>query len=493
MQKWFHAIGVCGKTTSSVAKMFKDMGWFVTGTDLNFFEPAASVITKNHIHFEQSYHFSHLTRQFWEGKLGKKLDIPENPDLGLIVESVTSKNKEFLYAKNKGINIKPYSQILGEYLIKDDSVVVVGTAGKTTTTSLITFLLDRLGFHPNYMIGGEVIDFDEPLRNEDTNWSVVEGDEYHSLEFSNGAKFLEYKPTYGIITNIGYEHQDIFPTQKDYIEAFRKFVKLIPADGLLIAKYDDEKIEGIIDSAKCKVIRYKFSKDQKDLPNKNFWKVIKQEDSYSIFDDRGRLILSFKTNLIGNYNLENILAAVILVVSIPSSKVPANTLLQGSNNLNFISKSIAEFKGPKKRLEIKYKSNDLILVDDFGVAPDRAKRSLETLKSEFPDYKITAVYEPNSASRSGDVKLFKSMYKDVFKNAEKVIIPTLSTFDKELATSEQMSEWLTQLGYTTSHIPDDELIVNLKKISSKSLIVFFSSYKLTSILENLVQTAETGD
>src|SRR5687768_13496658 len=127
--KWFHAIGACGKATAPITKMFKDMGWFVTGTDAQFSPPASDILTDNKIPFVEGYHFSHMTRSFWEEKLktdkweegnakfwleNGELNIADKPDLALIVESATSKNKEYMYAKVQGIDVRPYSQILGE-------------------------------------------------------------------------------------------------------------------------------------------------------------------------------------------------------------------------------------------------------------------------------------------------------------------------------------------------------------------------------------------
>src|SRR5204863_9531808 len=128
-------------------KMFKDIGWFVTGSDLQFNPPASDLITRAEIPFVQDYHYSHLTRKFWEDKLGSSLNIPDVPDLCLVVEHLSARNREYMFAKNKGIDVRPYSQILGEYLVKPESIVVVGTAGKTTTTGLLINIFHKLGLN----------------------------------------------------------------------------------------------------------------------------------------------------------------------------------------------------------------------------------------------------------------------------------------------------------------------------------------------------------
>ncbi len=486
--KWFHAIGICGKTTSNVALMFRAMGWFVTGSDSQYFPPVSTMLQKENVPTAEGYHFSHLTKEFWIEKLGIKPEdwkTSDVPDLCLIVESATSKNKEYLFAKKRNIPVKPYAQILNEYLVKPESVVVIGTAGKTTTTALITSILQKLELNPSYMIGAEVIDFKESLVNTDSNWSVIEGDEYYSLELSKGAKFLEYKPKYLVITNIGWEHQDIYPTQERYIEEFKKCVELVPTDGVIIAKAGDKNIDEVVGSAKCNVIRYS-SKNFKDA-----WKVEPGEIN-RISDDKNNEVMSFKTDLIGDYNLENILASVILLKFLSNSGK-----LQ---NLDFdveIPHMIASFKGPKKRLEMLYKSEDLMVIDDFGVAPSRAMNSLATLRQYYPnkDLKLLAIFEPNSGSRPKDESLFKQMYKDAFKDASEVIVPDLSSANEDLASTEEVTSRLKELGFNAHHVASADLQMYLtevvKGIRQPLMVVFFSSYRLTEAAENLAQFAKT--
>lgn len=493
-QKWFHLIGVCGKTTANIAKVFQEIGWFVTGSDNQYLPPASLLLEKYNINTVEGYSFRHLTKDFWEEKLGRELDINENPDLVLFISHLNTKNKEYLFARKKNLDIRPYSKILGEYLIKPESIVVVGSAGKTTTTALTTLFLQKLGVDPSYMIGAEVIDIPDSLKITNSEFSVMEGDEYHNPDpqIEGKAKFLEYKPKYLIITNIGWEHQDIFPTQERYIEEFAKAVELIPEDGLIVAHLGDENIDKALKNAKARVIRYGLKPNSKLLKgHEEFWSVDKRPDGISgIYDSKGNLIFEFETKLLGEYNLENILASVITVLNLPAKKLLLNLFQSGTESLNILKDVIKDFEGPKKRLEKLYISENLIVVDDFGVTPNRAKNSLKTLKEYYPEFNIVAVFEPNSASRPKDEALFSEMYKGSFKNAERVIIPDLSTVNEELAQSDEMVDRLRNLGFNSEHISNSDLVDNLKKFNEmkkKTLIVFFSSYRLTEIAEELVK------
>lgn len=490
-QKWFHAIGASGKTTSNVAKFFKDMGWFVTGSDIQFLPPASDVIKENGIPYDEGYSFKHLNKDFWEEKTGENLDIAEHPDLCLIVESATDKNKELLYAKRINVPVLPFSKILGEYLVAENSIVVIGTAGKTTTTTLVTKILEDLDVNPSYMIGADTNEFKDSLRKTDSDWSVLEGDEYHNINLSDGPKFLEYKPKYLLITNIGYEHQDVFKTQKDYIEAFKKAVELVPEDGIIVAKYGDKNIDKALKNAKAKVIRYGIDLKQKD---KAFFGIRKIDltDGKTKFEitNNGNEILTGETSLLGEYNLENIVASVSMILNLPALSLPIEMVKQGTENIGTIKTTISQFKGPKKRLEILFQGEDRIIVDDFGVAPDRAKNSLKTLKENFDEYKIIGIFEPNSGSRPGDEEAFKQMYENIFNQADEILVPELSSFNDELVDSNTMVEWLKHLEIKSREVKSEEIANYVDGLDKKQkyLIVFFSSYRLTSIAHEVANS-----
>ncbi|MEO6729169.1 MAG: Mur ligase family protein [Candidatus Dojkabacteria bacterium] len=495
-KKWLHIIGVCGKATANIAKEFQTMEWFVTGSDNQYLPPASDILEENKINTVEGFDFKHLTKSYWSEKLritNDELNINEDPDLVLFISHLTTKNKEYLYAKKRNLDIRPYAKILKQYLIKPESVVVIGTAGKTTTTSLITFLFQKLGLNPSYMIGADVVDIPDSLKITDTQWSVIEGDEYHNPdpEVEGKAKFLEYKPQYLVITKIGWEHFDIYPTQEKYIEEFKKAVEIVPEVGIIIAKDGDKNIDAVLKAAKAKVIKYKARNSNEEI-QKGTWSVFKKNNEYIIEDGRGFEILRFQTELLGEYNLENILAAVILVCNLPAASIPNEIMMRGTGNLKDIAQFISEFHGVKKRLEHVYKSENLIVIDDFGIAPDRAKNSLETIHERYPSYKIVSIFEPNAGSRPGDKKAFDKAYKDSLNLSELVIIPDLSEVTPGLATSTDMAEWLNGLNVNTKHVPNSELLEFLKQEAEvhkeKLIIVFFSTYKLTTIEEELISS-----
>jgi len=490
--KWFHAIGICGKTTSNVALMFKRLGWFVTGSDTQYFPPASDLLKKNLIPTVEGYSYKHLTKQFWMDHLSnignydlfkeKIENISLYPDLCLIVESASNKNKEYLFAKSKGIKVLPFSQILSEYLIKDESVVVVGSAGKTTTTSLIVFALQKLKLDPSYMIGGECINIQDSLKLTHSNYSVVEGDEFYNEELAKGPKFMEYKPKYLVITNIGWEHQDIYPTRESYLHVFQHLVSIVDKNGFIVA-LENKTIKNVLVKAKVPVFFYSLKKKQS-----NYFVRVKKDNKGLIslvFNDLEDEI-SFEVSsfsLIGEYNYLNYLALYVLIKKL-------NIFGNRNNLVDFFKDVLAEFKGVRKRLEILKKDKNLIVIDDFGIAPSRIKNSIKTIKNFFTGYKIVVIFEPNSGSRIKNDTLLKNMYDKVFDGTKMIIIPTLSG-NEDLLTGKDLSNFLNSMGYNSKYV-ETEFILNevqnfLKGSKDKFVILVASSYRLTELAQNLAK------
>lgn len=498
--KWLHVIGICGRTTSNVALMFKKMGWFVTGSDSQFFSPALDVLLNNNIPYAEGYNYIHLSKEFWLNDSNFKDYIISNfnvdsvsniPDLCLVVESITAKNKELLFAKNKGIEILPFSKVLQKYLVKKESVVIVGSAGKTTTTALFVLALQKLGINPSYMIGAEVNGLEESLMNTDSIWSVIEGDEFYNPEISGNPKFMFFNPKYLVITNIGWEHQDIYKTQQDYVQSFVNLVKIVPKNGLILSKYSQNtKILKELSPNNLSFFDFKNGNY-----NSEYILDIQNPENILFIEVKNNRLFKFSVNkkdikLIGKFNYLNYLSLFAFLrethfMQIFDWEICKDVFLQ----------IIREFKGAKKRLEILYQNNNLIVVDDFGVTPSRAKITLEILKENFSDFDLCVVFEPNSGSRTLNLDTLHDMYKDAFIYSNFIIIPNLSKpVSEPLIDANSLSELLKSFGYNAIFCETDklekfllDLVLQYKKSGRKLLIVFSSSYRLNDLTKSFVK------
>ncbi|MDQ7021462.1 MAG: Mur ligase family protein [Candidatus Dojkabacteria bacterium] len=320
----------------------------------------------------------------------------------------------------------------------------------------------------------------ERVRNTDSKWSVIEGDEYHNIKLANGAKFLEYKPDYVIITNIGYEHFDIFPTKENYIEEFGKLKNVISKKGFFIVKNNDENIEKALEGSQNKIIRYGKKGEVSDYQYET--SITKEGlSSFKLFKDN-ELKIEGETKLMGTYNIENMLAAYALLDNL---SLIGKLETQEDELISFLKENLPKFNGIEKRLQILNSTENFIVIDDYGVAPSRAINSINTLREYYPEFKVTAIFEPNSGSRTKDKKLFMDSYKGVFSNVDEVIIPTLSTAKDEFAGVDEFMSWFNELGFNSIHIASEDILNYLqnkfKDKKEKPLIVFFSANRLTQV------------
>lgn len=477
-KKWIHIIGICGKATSLVAYMFQNMGWFVTGSDIQYFPPASDFLIKHKIPHAQNYSYKHLTKSFWESL--NCAPPKEFPDLCLVISTVSTKNSQFKFAKAKNIPVMPMSKILGKYLVKENSIVVAGSSGKTTTTALCAFVLKNLGYDPSFMIGAETLNLEHSIQNTNSQWSVVEGDEYHNPNpmIEGRPKFLEYKPKYLILTNLEWEHHDIYDSFEKYLEAFEKLLLLLPEDGTLVYKYDDLNIQKLVSKLgnKIKARKITFGSHKQAMYSYDF-EINDGSNKFEIYRNLTKTVQG-TTKLLGEYNVENITSVYALLDSLEL-------------NLENYGKIVGQFLGIKKRLEVLFESENLTIIDDFGVAPGRAKRSINTIKKYYPDKKIYVVYDPNSGSRIKNKEVFLKEYRDVFRNVDILFIPELTQFDDNLASRDEMISYLKELKFNVNETLDwlSEIKILVKK--NRCIVAFLSSYKLTEDASNLASVAKT--
>src|SRR3989339_460829 len=246
--KHIHFIGICGVAMSALAIAFQKAGYTVTGSDAGFFPPVSDNLENNKINFYPGWH---LEKMIANGK----------PDLVVVGNVASSTNPEWVYVQKNNLEYLSYPEAIAKFFVKPNSIVCAGTYGKTTTSALLAWILTQNGYNPNYMFGGLAIDndfdsaslgchsreggnpqspsanLDSRLRgNDNKGWSVLEGDEYKTARWDNSPKFSHYSPTHLLLTAIGWDHADVYPTEDSYFNAFENLVKMIPKNGLIITK-----------------------------------------------------------------------------------------------------------------------------------------------------------------------------------------------------------------------------------------------------------------
>lgn len=434
-------IGIAGKTMAPLAKAFKDMGWDVSGSDQeNVYPPITTYLDENKIPYVKGYSVN---------------NVPNDVDMVVVGYSallIDKENPEYLKARELNLKIMSYPEVIGELLIKTNSVVVAGTYGKTTISSLVAWIFIKAGLNPSYMTGGIPIDLVDGVKITDSSWSAIEGDEVPSLLKTDPAKFMFYRPKYVILTATKYDHPEIYKTEEDYLQSFIKFVELIPEDGLMV--YNLESVEKkVVDRAHCKKVSYSLNNSSADYNN-----------------------LSITTKLLGKSNLENVIGVFALCIELGIDE-------------KVILEAIASFRGVKTRLELLGEFGGRLLYWDFAQHPEKVKGSLTALREHYPDKKIICIYDPVTTG----LKYRESLewFNKSFTEADQVIVGKVS-FLKNIDKKDRVTgaDLVKAISLSHPHVfyeAIDEKIVEwlLKNSHPGDVIVFMSSGGLDFV--NLIE------
>lgn len=455
--KHVHLIGICGVTMAPLGKMFLDLGWKVSGSDAGFFPPMSDYLKRfPKINFYPGFH---------PEKVG-------NPDFVVVGNFIGPNNPEVQYVIEKNIPRKSYPEVLQEFVIKENSIVVVGTYGKTTITALLAWILEKAGKNPSYMSGGILKNFKDGIRSTNSNWSVIEGDEYFADRWSNKSKFFYYRPKHLLLTSVKWDHMDAFKTEETYIDNFKNLISTMPADGFIVANQKGNNVARALENAPCRVVWYKRLEPEE--------RTIENDIASFRITNKKKESRECKTRIIGDHMLENIVAAVTLASEI-------------GIDVDVIVGAVNTFEGARRRLEIRGKTiKEAYIVDDLAHSPTKAAASLDALKIWYPNSKVFAVFEPNIGARTPESL---PSYDNAFDNADEVIIPRLSTLktveDKKRLDGKELSEYLqthSRDSLDVTLIEDDEkLITYLKEKPKKDdIVVFLGSHGFRGMIERVI-------
>jgi len=388
--KKIHFVGVGGVGMGTFAVALAQAGYEITGSDLKLYEPMKGVLARNKIKVIEGYESTTLEQL--------------SPELVVIGNVTRRDNPEVKAWLNSGVKFVSFPEAVRTFLIQDKtSIVCAGTHGKTTTTSWVSFLLKELGKNPSYLIGGVPRDLDSGCALTSSDLFVVEGDEYDSAFFDKGPKFLHYAPHFLILSNIEFDHADIYKDLDHVKSSFEKLVALLPGDGLCIARFDDPVVMQVASGALCPVQTF-------GLGTGAMWRIGKVVESEKGIEFevlyRNRSIGTFKTQMFGEHNLVNLLSGMVVAVNLglPMDKVRG---------------IVEKFHGAKRRQEILIE-NPILLIDDFAHHPTEVAATLGAVRKRYGERKIWAFFEPRSATARR--KVHQEEYVKAFDSADMVCI-----------------------------------------------------------------------
>ena len=467
--KHIHFVGICGTANSAEAIAFKNIGYVVTGSDKGFFPPISTALQEAGVNFYAGWH-------------PEKMVAKGNPDLVIYGVSSGSSNPETLYAKNHGIETLSEGEARGKYFRRENSIVSVGTWGKTTTSALIAHILKETGHHPSYVTGGLLQDGSPSAAVTESEWSVIEGDEYKSSPTDTTPKFIYCFPTHLLISGVSWDHADLYPTEDAYFAVFEDLVANIPASGLIVACIDHPGVRRVIGLAKARVVTY----GKRSSADYRYVKVGESKSGLRFGILRGKEAFAVESQLLGNFQAENITGCFALAKEIG---IPVKDILS----------NISSFQGIKRRLEKRLENDKITVIDDIAHSPEKAKTVLRDLRAIYGQAKIIAIFEPNIGSRIGESAV---KYTDAFSSANSVIIPHLTKLKIDTTSNlkpldgQDLVKLISRSHPDVHYIPDDTKLVSeildsaagqLIDQSTVTVIVFLGAHGFRGMIESTIQ------
>jgi UDP-N-acetylmuramate: L-alanyl-gamma-D-glutamyl-meso-diaminopimelate ligase len=358
--KRIHLIGICGAAMASLAGMLQRRGFRVTGSDAAAYPPMSDFLAALGIPVSQPFAVENLQPQ---------------PDLVVVGNAISRGNVELEHVLDQRIPFCSLPQILHDEFLRDKQVLVVaGTHGKTTTTSMLAWIFHTAGLQPSFLIGGIAENFGSSFQLGQGKHFIIEGDEYDTAFFDKGPKFLHYFPDSVILTSVEFDHADIYKDLDAVETAFKRLVNLVPRRGRIIAFDTGESLDRCLGRAFCPVERYGSSANATCRvtnlhlePGRTAWSVVRD----------GKPWADFEYALAGEYNVWNATAAAAMATACGISREE-------------ISAALKTFKSVKRRLEVRAKVNGITIIDDFAHHPTAIAGTLTALRSNYPGARLWA-------------------------------------------------------------------------------------------------------
>jgi len=457
-----HLIAVCGTGMGALACMLRDLGFEVTGSDQKIFPPMSHFLKHKGIKMNDGFRAENLSYE---------------PDLIIVGNAVTKDNPEVQEMRRRGFYFCSMPQALNRFVAAGKQTLLIsGTHGKTTTSSILAWMLVEAGYDPSFMIGGILKNFDSNYRLGSGSYFVVEGDEYDTAFFDKGPKFLHFQPQMAVLTSVEFDHADIFNDLEHVKEVFKNFVSALPGSSTLLAFDGEQNVTDVIGNHDCLIERYG---QKANSP----WRLgsVSAEPPWTVFEvfKNNECFGSFKTKLFGEHNLFNALADIAIADGL---NIPAD----------IIAKALQTFGGIKRRQEIRGQKRQITVMDDFAHHPTAVRETLRAVESVISGGRLIAVFEPRTNTSMRNV--FQSEYTAVFDPADIICIrkpPLLKKIPSgQRFSSEQLVKDLKIRGKNAHYFPDTDSILDFLLITAQpgDIVLIMSNGGFDNIHQRLLES-----
>ncbi len=445
---------------ASVAVALKERGYEVTGSDSNVYPPMSTFLAERGIEPMNGYA---------EANLGA------GPDLVVIGNAISRGNPEAEAVLERKLRYCSLPELLKDvFLPGKRSLVVTGTHGKTTTTSLLTWVFEHNGARPSYLIGGIPENLGQGARFTDSEWFILEGDEYDTAFFDKRSKFVHYRPEVAVVNNLEMDHADIFDGVAAIQRSFSQFIRLIPRNGLLLANGDDALVAPLLAEAKHYPAKRFGLGDGNDF----------RATGVQLDGERSRFRLGaseFTVPLVGEFNVRNALAVAVCARHCGFSDAR-------------IQSAFDTFRSVKRRMELRGEPGGVAVVDDFGHHPTAIRETMRALRVRFRGRRLWAVFEPRSNTTRRNV--FQEELVDALECADEVVVAEVARLEQLPATQrlnpEKLIADLRLRGRDAAYLPTVESIVDhvVERARAGDVICVFSNGGFGGIHTRLMQRLE---
>jgi UDP-N-acetylmuramate: L-alanyl-gamma-D-glutamyl-meso-diaminopimelate ligase len=463
-QQHIHLIGVCGTAMASLAGLLKQRGFKVTGSDAAAYPPMSDFLASINIPVAQPY---------------SETNLKPRPDMVVVGNAISRGNPEIEYVLDERIPFRSLPDVLYEYFLRSrDPIVVAGTHGKTTTTSMLSWIFQSAGKDPSFLIGGIAENFNSSFALKQGKHFIIEGDEYDTAFFDKGPKFLHYFPQSIVLTSVEFDHADIYADLEAVKTAFKRLVNLTPRRGKIIAYDANPNVDECVARAFCPVERYGMKSDShwqitnmRFEPERTLWSVVKAGEPWA----------EFEFSLAGEYNVLNATATAAMA---------ANYGIEPQA----IAEALRTFKSVKRRLEVRAQVDGITIIDDFAHHPTAIAETLKAIRTRYPDTRLWAIFEPRSNTLRR--KIFEKELVKSLSLADQVVIASIfkpeAVPENERLTVKSVLSGLNRLRKPAREFKDADTIVDAiaPELGRGDVVAILSNGGFGGIYEKLPRKLE---
>lgn len=431
----FHFTGICGTAMGAVAAAMKQRGFTVTGSDANVYPPMSDFLRAQGITLTEGY----------DAK-----NIPADTDVVIIGNAISRGNPEAEAALDRKLLYSSLPEVMKEHFLRGKrNFVVSGTHGKTTTSSMLAWIFTAAGRNPGYMIGGLPANLGRGAHFTDSEYNVLEGDEYDTAFFDKRSKFLHYLPECVIVNNVEFDHADIYNNIDEIKLTFRRLLSIVPRGGMAFINGDEQNCLDIATAAPCPVTTVGFGEN-----------CALRIENLTYAPDRSSFTLGgvpYSVRMNGEFNVRN--AAMSAAAATFAGLSPAE-----------IRAGLESFDGVARRQELKGEVNGIKVIDDFAHHPTAIRLAVQSLRQSHPDSRLWILFEPRSNTTRRAV--FQSELAEALAGADFAIVAAMTDLHKipenDRLNPDLLSADIARLGGQGWYLPDIETIIAKVKLNARS-------------------------